>query len=331
MLYHFFTWWSGAFEASSVMGRIGIYGVSIFYVLSGMTMCHVYRGRVGGLREMGAFFIKRGFRIFPLLWLVTIIALVLAGRFPPASEIALNLSGLFGFVHWDLYFSPGVWSIGNELVFYALFPFVLAAVSRGRSYAIVTMGIFIGAYVAMSFVVLRTDVEIADQWWAYTNPANQAALFVAGVLIVAYMHEGGSRVASSWIILIGSVLVFILWPVGAEPGALVTGANRIVLSMAIVAICGMVYRLGAFSAGPVHKPLALLGDISYSIYLIHPLIYSVIMLTPFAGAPRVILIPAAILATLSLSLVSYRYLERPLTSIGRRLAGVLARNSRGMP
>ncbi|HEX6179628.1 MAG TPA: hypothetical protein VFZ47_00205, partial [Chitinophagaceae bacterium] len=37
MAYHFMMWTMGEMDSSRKMGRVGIYGVSIFYVLSGLT------------------------------------------------------------------------------------------------------------------------------------------------------------------------------------------------------------------------------------------------------------------------------------------------------
>ena len=113
MIYHFFTWWVGSFPAESFMGRVGIYGVAVFYVLSGLTLHHVYFAKMAGLRDVRSFGVKRVFRIFPLLWIVTIAAVILAQRIPDWSDLVLNLTGLFGFVKWDAYFSTGVWSIAR--------------------------------------------------------------------------------------------------------------------------------------------------------------------------------------------------------------------------
>ena len=42
MIYHYLSWTLGKFTADTFMGRVGIYGVSIFYVLSGLTLYYVY-------------------------------------------------------------------------------------------------------------------------------------------------------------------------------------------------------------------------------------------------------------------------------------------------
>lgn len=43
MLYHYYSWIYSGFDSSEFMGRIGVYGVSIFYILSGLTLYVAYK------------------------------------------------------------------------------------------------------------------------------------------------------------------------------------------------------------------------------------------------------------------------------------------------
>ena len=68
MFYHFSTWTFGEVDSSTIIGRIGIYGVSIFYVLSGLTLYHVYDKKLfeaapaaTGFSKLRDFYIKRVF------------------------------------------------------------------------------------------------------------------------------------------------------------------------------------------------------------------------------------------------------------------------------
>lgn len=81
VFYHYLTWQKGVgfvgYGSSNFFGIFGVYGVSIFYVLSGMTLSLIYHQRILGRRSVLDFFTKRFFRIFPLLWVVTIATLIL--------------------------------------------------------------------------------------------------------------------------------------------------------------------------------------------------------------------------------------------------------------
>ena len=125
LTYHLFSWGFGLdnYNSSTILGRIGVYGVSIFYILSGLTLFYVYYDRMyPTMNEIISFVKKRIYRIFPLLWLVTILSIIGSNKWPNVFDLFLNLTGLFGFVKWDTTFATGIWSIGNELVFYSVFP-----------------------------------------------------------------------------------------------------------------------------------------------------------------------------------------------------------------
>jgi exopolysaccharide production protein ExoZ len=121
MLYHL--------VASSLLGRLGVYGVSMFFVLSGLSIALVYHRFIIDGATAGRFFVRRVFRIWPLLWLAVIavaVARALQGREVNWSQIALNLTTLFGFISPSDYINTGAWSIGNEMVYYALTPAIVA-------------------------------------------------------------------------------------------------------------------------------------------------------------------------------------------------------------
>ena len=126
LLYHYLSWTIGRFDSESTIGRIGLYGVSIFYILSGLTLFIVYYEKMNfSKNEIIGFIKKRVFRIFPLMWLVVIISILFSQKVPNVYDLIMNLTGLFGFINWDKYFAIGLWSIGNELVFYSFFILVL--------------------------------------------------------------------------------------------------------------------------------------------------------------------------------------------------------------
>lgn len=311
------SWTYGVQTADTFFGRVGIYGVSIFYVLSGLTLQHVYFDEMVDFRAVRRFFVRRVFRIFPLLWLVTLAAVVLAGIVPNLLDLFLNLTGLFGFVAWDTYFATGAWSIGNELVFYAVFPFIVLA-ARMR-FGLAIMGIALGgAYLAFAFAVLRPDVPLGDQWSSYVNPLNQVFLFYSGFVLGHVLRTVSLRRPVAHLMLLGALAGFLLWPTGAEAVELVTGWNRIAFTVVCIVLCAAVYKLSPNPWGPVHRVFLVLGHISYAVYLLHPLIYTVL------GGPGVLgkqtLAAATVVLTIIAAYASYRWLEMPLNRWGRRVS-----------
>ena len=96
MLFHYLSWTLGEFNSENFVGRVGIYGVSIFYILSGLTLYHVYNTTLSGSTDaLASFFKRRVLRIFPLLWVATIASIfIFDGGQASLREVFLNLTGL---------------------------------------------------------------------------------------------------------------------------------------------------------------------------------------------------------------------------------------------
>lgn len=323
MIYHYLSWTLGKFSADTFMGRLGIYGVSIFYVLSGLTLYYVYYDKMKPSKEdIVSFFKKRIFRIFPLLWLVTIVAIILSRKSPDFYSLFLNLSGLFGFIKWDTYFSAGVWSIGNELVFYAFFPFfILFSKSYKPLMALLAITI-LGLYLYFAFNKLNQDLTLSEQWRNYVNPLNQVFLFLGGFLIGRFLHNVKIKNSIVITLLLLGLILFIFYPVTGDTINLVTGVNRLIFTACCFLICISFYKMTFTLPKFIHKPLTLLGEASYSVYLLHPIVYSVtgIALTisskylfHFPESVRLII---SVISTLIISYFVYQRFEKYFMKLG---------------
>jgi len=152
MIFHYLSWTLNNFPSETFLARVGLYGVAIFYVLSGLTLYYVYYNKMTFSKKyLQSFFKKRVLRIFPLMWLVTLLHIFLSNKVPDFYILFLNLSGLFGFIKWDAYFSTGVWSIGNELVFYAFFPFFVLFTKYYKPVMILLSLTLFGFYIFLPF------------------------------------------------------------------------------------------------------------------------------------------------------------------------------------
>ena len=89
MFYHLTSWHISPLDSSNILGRLGIYGVSVFFVLSGLSMAVVYSSFIVDVKTAISFFIRRIFRIWPLLWIC--IALVTIPSFIKGGEISAIL------------------------------------------------------------------------------------------------------------------------------------------------------------------------------------------------------------------------------------------------
>lgn len=326
MLYHYGSDLYGDFSFNSFMGRMGLYGVAIFYILSGLTLYHVYANRLSLNRQgLGMFAVKRIFRIFPLLWLVTISAIILSHQLPDFKMLALNLTGLFGFMSWDQYFSKGLWSIGNELVFYSFFPLFIFAMRRSRFlFATICLSLFV-CFLLFAFFWLDASQNLASQWKTYTNPLNQIFFFLGGFLMGKFFEQRQYSPKLLVGILIISILSFIYFPllhVANGDVALVIGVNRLVLTAICLLLVFALYKLPTQLPQLLHRPLSFLGEACYSIYLLHPLVYSTVLIIVnklHLSIQNSAIFMICVVLSLACSYLVYTYFEKYFMGLAKRI------------
>lgn len=329
MLYHYYGRAIGPLDAGAPLARLGIYAVASFYVLSGVSLALVYRNGISTQRDVRRFFLKRVFRIAPLYWIVATLFLVrhiIVEKQVVDPElwmtIALNFSLTFGFVRpWD-YLTTGAWSIGNEVVFYSFFPFVLFV--RERKFLLLIVAAVVSAIAAgwFAFVELDPRERLSSQWDLYVHPFNQAHLFVAGCAIgqtfVQHARLGpGIAITTSFLIL-GA---FFAWPVSGDMIALTTGWNRVVFSLMVTCFVVVCLYWRPELRGWRHKILEALGAGCYSIYLLHPLaVFPARRICERLGLGISCSFLLAVIFTFLASWISYRFVETPAMRLGRRFA-----------
>jgi peptidoglycan/LPS O-acetylase OafA/YrhL len=314
MIYHYSVWSTGtAYGADSLLGRIGIYGVSVFYVLSGLTLFHVYHTMQPTGEELKKFFLKRIFRIFPLLWIATIGAMIVTENYHTWQKIALNLTGIFGFIKWEAYIATGAWSIGNELVFYVFFPIFiwLSRKSKIGFYALSLLIAVIAAY--FTFMLLTPAQTLGEQWKNYIHPLNQLYLFLSGFWIGWLFYNLTPKPILMRAVLVIALLAFVFVPAEGSQVSLVTGWERVGFSVLCLIICIAFYKGKLALPGVANKVMSLLGEVSYSIYLLHPILYWALAgYFQLQGNDRFWAVPV----TLIVSIITYYAIERPLMNIG---------------
>lgn len=332
MVYHMQLLNFGEVDASSVLGKIKIYGVSIFYILSGLTLYKVYAQKFSTDR-VGDFYKKRIFRIVPLLWLVTVLTYLLE---PDAvislKKLVLNIAVLPGIIRPDVLIANGAWSIGNESCFYLFFPLVLLLSIRKKLYLWIAILISFILFVYFSYKVIDPSSPLGAQWANYVNPFNQIFFFLMGLGIGSLNHPSKVMVKAAPLMSILFLTALFLYQIHGEPVNLISGTNRMVLSAFVIAACYFIY-LGDFSflPGMVRSALKFLGETSYSIYLLHPIIYLVLkqLLGKFFVVSPYVLVALTITLTLIISYFVYRFFEQYFISLGKRkinFSGILKVN-----
>tara|TARA_B110000046_G_scaffold16294_3_gene15651 strand:+ start:50 stop:1081 length:1032 start_codon:yes stop_codon:yes gene_type:complete len=314
MIYHYLAWTYSPFDSSDFMGRVGIYGVSTFYVLSGMTLYYVYHKSLL-FSNLKVFFIKRVFRIFPLMWLCIALNVVLYSQDNGWYKLFLNLTGLFGFVEPQNYIVTGAWSIGNELVFYTLFPLVIFGTRKFKFFAelFFIFTLIIGLWFA--FYLLPYESNLANKWTLYVNPFNQAFLFFGGLLIAKWVKEYSNIVLGLLVSLV-ALLFWVFYPASGEQFHLHHEWNRIVFSLVCVILAmGFLFMRGMKQ----NWLMSNLGEISYSLYLVHPIVFWYI--TKYINrieSPFTMLMVGFSISFI-ISYIIYHFVETPFIKLGKKI------------
>ena len=273
MTYHLTSWLFYTPDAGGILGRLGVYGVSMFFVLSGLSMAFVYSKYKCDIQCALNFYTRRVFRIWPLLWIA--IFLVSLGKVILNIEISwikifLNLTTLFGFLSPAAYINTGAWSIGNEMVYYALTPFILYLFNKrvlyGNLVLLVTM--LIGGLFACE--IISSDKTLASQWHSYINPFNNLFFYCSGVAIFYNTHASnyGNKVVASMLFI--ALSTFLFYPSNGDEVILVTGANRFIFSTASILMVIAFYKAQLKIPRLLSIPLKQLGIVTYGVYLLHP-------------------------------------------------------------
>ncbi|MCW2693387.1 MAG: acyltransferase [Mycobacterium sp.] len=106
-----------------------------------------------------------------------------------------------------------------------------------------------------------------------------------------------------------------LLPIAGAPDAVVTAHHP-----EVPTFLGAYLVFGAFLLLRNHtmpRPLVYLGTISYSLYLVHAIVYYNV---PWWGADKPLTFARWLVAALVLSSLTYRFIEKPANELGRRLA-----------
>jgi len=310
--------WLDGFISNIDVGRIG---VVVFFLISGFVI--PFSIRPDGAAPVGAFVIRRLFRIYPAYWLsVPLAAFVFywgIGAQFPASTLAANftlLQSMFGLPH-----AEGVyWTLVVELAFYALCIALLLTRSLfdARRIALLASALALIHVFAMFMLWLgRPVVSVGTAFW----PLNLSVM-LWGALYRLDTTGATDRLSSTLLRALG-VLFVIALPIGA---ALAVHA-RVVYTIAY-SLAFLVFLAGMRFVRIETKLTDWLGRISYSVYLFHPIVFQPIYLwlmgqpldSPFRTQHLAIYLAANVALTLVVASLVYRFIERPAIRLGHRLA-----------
>jgi len=327
-VYHFTTWYPTVFEpgrfAAYTAAKAGHYAVEGFFIISGF--CFFYLYGPGSFRGKGFrnFHIKRFLRIAPLYYVAVAANLILGlSTWVPSRRILLeNATLTFGLFHPNHSLVLGGWSIGIEYVFYLAFPLLAWAAWKFRPF------LFVGAvgliFVSMFYTLYAVPMapRAGEQnFHLYVQVGNHAFLFLLGGLAAqARVRIPWRLTALSFTLLAGALgAAFCLrYRNFYDHFVIMEGIPRYYFA----GLCFAVVALFAFREFPdslAKRAGVFLGEISYSVYLLHPFAQEALKAWAPAALPPVLGWCLGLILTLALATVTHRWVERPAMEWGKRL------------
>lgn len=283
-------WGIGFIGASGVIALANA-GVILFFLLSGML---IERNLARG-DSAGVFLIRRAARIFPVYWFsILAVAAMYGATWTQVLSNATLTAPLTGAtrmqgVYWTLYI---------EAAFYCLAPFV----ARRAALSLAMIAAVIGGAVAL----------FAFQGSIGSGAFYYLAFCLCGVLIGRWLR--GALPAS--VALVATIAVVCCAAIVMPTGLLVAIPAALSTLVLVVAV-----KLDFES-----KALSFVGLISYSLYLLHIVIYNAIVaFEPSLLAATVI----STIASFAICWLTWRLIEAPAIAIGHRIAKRLNRTMIG--
>jgi exopolysaccharide production protein ExoZ len=325
MAYHLTVWQLYQPDSASLLGRLGLYAVSMFFILSGLSMALVYNRFICSFRSSLKFFIRRIFRIWPLLWLAVAFSAgskIATGMPLDWTVVLSNLSTAFAFTNPSGYMNTGAWSLGNEMVYYAMTPLIIHAYNKRLLYGNTLTGLACLVGVVFATRILTPDQTLHVQWSQYINPFNNLFLYCAGIALFYNAGEWRCSRRANVLCLAVALGLFVFYPIHGDQIHIVTGVGRLVFCCASLLLVLAFYK-NTFSLPVIASArLTELGLVTYGVYLLHPLVYSSLLVVSKkleAQPSPSTLIGSTVVLTLILAATAFNLLEEPLIRLGKRL------------
>ena len=299
-------------------------GVAVFFLISGFVIPLSLEGT--GIR---AYFLKRFLRIFPTYWIALAIALAVIFVSATVWSKPIPQTGTDyisnTFLVANAFSRPDIltvaWTLQIEIKFYLLAPFIYMALKRRMLLPVLLCGVaVVGVY--WNATALCDNVHIAC-WDHYRFGARMLwfdAMFIVFMLIGSIFYAHYRKLVPTWQAIVGILFLFACYQgsVGASPLPFLADDRRLPYMWGLI-IFASTYLLR--DRITLTRPFRFLADISYSLYLVHPLLgYVTMRLLMASGVPYLIAFPVALSLVIGLATLMYLYVEAPLIAVGKRLS-----------
>jgi peptidoglycan/LPS O-acetylase OafA/YrhL len=314
----------------------GTIGVSVFFCLSGFLICGILLRIDLTTPNIAKFIFRRFMRVWPMMAFQVFLVLALmralqpdlVAKYVPATWGLLTFTE--GYSSWVGLGPAVLWTLRAEFWFYVLFPIVLCIAGKRHILQVVISGIAFG--VAAKYLIGH----------GFTGPLASlpyAAKFVPILHTLVYLDNlmFGALCAClierrSKIILYFRNRAFLWVPIcviclmATDPFVDYTALFYAETSAAALLTAIIILHHTAHPTFGNYEPIATLGRISYSIYLLHAVVIDYFPRNVFDTPLATELIFAVLVG---LSMVTYRWIEMPFIALSKRHARFETRSGAG--
>ena len=340
------------FPITQYLFNYGQLGVQLFFVASAITLCLSMSER--SEERIANFYVRRFFRIAPLYYCAIIFYFFwrVIKNYAEVGDIFIPLGYGFVGVFENIIFLhgfdprnsnfvvPGGWSIATEMCFYAIFPllFIIQAKRGFKGFLIFSVLVMAGSFAAQFFAIEVIQPRLIDRGlilkkyvnddfsFIYCTILNQISVFLIGMLAFQKLKNYEvTKLALGMAFLLSCMSCYLL-----NTKEFKTGYNGFFYSI-MSAIAFSIFTLKISSAsvfvGIMPSFLAKIGQVSFSMYLVHFFILDVIMfvckkmLFNFVTNPEMqllFLFPLLVGVTYGVSKLIFSFFEKPAIEYGKR-------------
>jgi peptidoglycan/LPS O-acetylase OafA/YrhL len=307
------------------LGKNGGWGVTLFFALSGFLITTLLLEEFTKRKtvSLAAFYVRRTFRLFPLLYFLLLFILLYAVFFAEPSNSRIIKQEIIpsafyiNNISW-LWNSPSLilghtWSLAVEEQFYLVWPVIL--ITAIKFYTIRSIRFFV-----LVFIVVSIFIKLLFPLSFYISFFNES-LF-AGCYFALYRFEKAKELNVSEFITITLIISFIIagmFPVSFQAGIFQPVFDLFIGAVTVLIIAGLLKnRSGISSSILSFKPFEFTGKISYGLYLWHlPMFRIFAWHSPLPPAMSFCL---KFLFTFLLATASYYLFEQKAILTGRSLS-----------
>jgi len=321
-VYHLSVWFDLTRSGSGqnmALAKLGNYGVSAFFVLSGFLLFRTASWQRIQKEGVGRFWLRRFLRLAPVFYLACALNVVFhlgMGPDPTPRFLLENLTLTFGAFHPNHALVTGGWYVGLVSLLYFTYPALAWLREKGGLTFLVVLALGLWWWSLPSTLHGVMEQPQWNRFHMYVLAPNQLFLLAWGGLLAGLHALSEERLDPKVALLLALPMLWLLLrpaPQFFDHLTALTGwlRYRYLLIVTILVALAAFTRNG--EPGWFGKGLSRLGDWSYGLYLLHP--FTMKLVAPhLAGQWGFNL--SLVLAILGAALV-HRWIEQPAGRLGR--------------